>query len=133
MNHQFYPVLCADADYVLTSLAMIVVSRARIRPSSVSGNPTPHLLLSPRPILFSERLPDDAGGHVSVIMIRDLAHVVDREKAKIGLFITLAEPTKPMQTEAVKTGFFETPYGKYPKIQILTIAELFAGAKPNTR
>ena len=71
------------------------------------------------------------GDSVSVIMIRDLAHVVDREKAKIGLFITLAEPTKPMQTEAVKTGYFETPYGKYPKIQILTIAELFAGAKPN--
>lgn len=71
------------------------------------------------------------GDSVSVIMIRDLAHVVDREKAKIGLFITLVEPTKPMQTEAVKTGFFETPYGKYAKIQILTIAELFAGAKPN--
>jgi site-specific DNA-methyltransferase (adenine-specific) len=71
------------------------------------------------------------GDNVSVIMVRDLAHVVDREKAKIGLFITLAEPTKPMQTEAVKVGFFETAYGKYPKIQILTIAELFAGVKPN--
>jgi site-specific DNA-methyltransferase (adenine-specific) len=71
------------------------------------------------------------GDTVSVLMIRDLAHVVDREKAKIGLFITLAEPTKPMHTEAVKTGYFETPYGKYPKLQILTIAELFAGAKPN--
>ncbi|MGA7926373.1 MAG: restriction endonuclease [Candidatus Sulfotelmatobacter sp.] len=70
------------------------------------------------------------GDTVSVPMIRDLAHVVDRENAKIGLFITLAEPTKPMKTEAVKTGYFETPYGKYPKIQILTIAELFAGAKP---
>jgi hypothetical protein len=45
--------------------------------------------------------------------------------------ITLAELTKPMLTEAVKTGYFETPYGKYPKVQILTIAELFAGAKPN--
>jgi hypothetical protein len=64
-------------------------------------------------------------------MVRDLAHVVDREKAKIGLFITLADPTKPMQTEAVKAGFYETAYGKYPKIQILTIEELFAGKKPN--
>ncbi len=64
-------------------------------------------------------------------MVRDLGHVIDREKAKIGVFITLAEPTKPMQTEAVKAGFLQTPYGKYPKIQILTIAELFAGKKPN--
>ena len=71
------------------------------------------------------------GDNVSVAMVRDLAHVVEREKAKIGVFITLAEPTKPMQTEAVKAGFYQTLYGKYPKIQLLTIAELFAGKKPN--
>ena len=63
-------------------------------------------------------------------MIRDLGHVVDREKAKIGVFITLAEPTGPMRTEAIKAGFYETEYGKFPKIQILTIAELFAGKQP---
>ena len=62
-------------------------------------------------------------------MVRDLAHVVDREKAKIGVFITLAEPTGPMKTEAVKTGYYETEFGKYPKIQIVTIKELFAGKK----
>jgi hypothetical protein len=71
------------------------------------------------------------GDNVGVPMIRDLGHVVEREKAKIGVFITLAEPTRPMQTEAVKAGFYETPYGKYPKIQILTIEELFAGKKPH--
>ena len=70
------------------------------------------------------------GEHVGVPMIRDLAHVVDREKAKIGVFITLAEPTGPMKTEAVKAGFYETLYGKYPKIQILTIRELFEGKQP---
>jgi hypothetical protein len=61
------------------------------------------------------------GGNISVPMIRDMGHVVDREKAKIGVFITLAEPTKPMLTEAVKAGFYETPYGKFPMLQILTI------------
>jgi site-specific DNA-methyltransferase (adenine-specific) len=71
------------------------------------------------------------GENVSVPMIRDLAHVVEREKAKIGIFITLAPATKPMNVEAVKTGFYETPFGKYPKIQILTIDDLFAGKKPN--
>jgi len=71
------------------------------------------------------------GSNVSVAMIRDLGHVIEREKAKIGVFITLAEATKPMQTEALKAGFFETPFGKYPKIQILTIADLFAGSKPD--
>jgi site-specific DNA-methyltransferase (adenine-specific) len=71
------------------------------------------------------------GDAVSVAMIRDLAHVVDRENAKIGVFISLAEPTRPMQTEAVKAGFFETRFGKYQKIQILTIEQLFAGQKPD--
>jgi hypothetical protein len=42
----------------------------------------------------------------------------------------LAEPTGPMKTEAVKAGYYETEFGKYPKIQILTIKELFGGRKP---
>ena len=71
------------------------------------------------------------GENVNVSMIRDMAHVVDREKAKIGVFITLADSTGPMRTEAVKAGYYETLYGKYPKIQIFTIAELFSGKRPN--
>jgi hypothetical protein len=36
---------------------------------------------------------------VNVAMVRDLAHVVDREKAKIGVFITLADSTGPMRRD----------------------------------
>jgi len=71
------------------------------------------------------------GENVNVAMIRDLAHVVQREKAQIGLFITLAEPTKPMQVEAVKEGFYTPAYGgKFPRLQILTIKELLEGKQP---
>lgn len=72
------------------------------------------------------------GESVGVSMIRDLAHVVDRENAKMGLFITLAEPTDPMRKEALKEGYFESPglKGKYPKFQIATVGELLAGKKP---
>lgn len=46
--------------------------------------------------------------------------------------ITLAEPTAPMKTEAIKAGFYETPlHGKVAKLQIITIDELFAGKRPN--
>jgi len=70
------------------------------------------------------------GGHVSVAQIRDLAHVIDREQASIGVFITLNEPTKPMKTEAIELGFYEAPDGsKYPKMQIFTIRELLDGKK----
>jgi adenine specific DNA methylase Mod len=68
-------------------------------------------------------------GHLMANHVRDLRGVVDREKAAIGVLISMEEPTKPMQTEAVTAGFFEsTTWGKkYPKIQLLTIAELLAG------
>jgi restriction endonuclease Mrr len=48
------------------------------------------------------------GEDISVAMIRDLAGVLQREKAQIGIFITLHPPTKAMITEAVKAGFYET-------------------------
>ena len=69
------------------------------------------------------------GENVNVAMVRDLAHVVEREKAEIGLFVTLAEATRPMREEAVKTGFYESPITgtSFPKVQILTIAGLMEG------
>ena len=68
------------------------------------------------------------GEGVSVSQIRDLKGTVDREKAAIGIFVTLAEPTRPMQTEAVSAGYYESPLGtSYPKIQILTIEGLLSG------
>lgn len=70
------------------------------------------------------------GANVGVGMVKDLIATVDREKAKIGVFVTLAEPTKPMDKEAVTAGFYQTDYGKFPKIQILTIEALFSGKKP---
>jgi len=68
------------------------------------------------------------GANVNVAMVRDLAHVVEREKAAIGLFVTLAKPTEPMRTEATKAGFYECERNKkaYPKLQILTIEGLLA-------
>ncbi len=71
-------------------------------------------------------------GHVTVSQIRDLRGVLEREKAVIGVFITLKEPTKPMLTEAASTGFYEPEYipnKRYPRLQILTIKELFEGKK----
>jgi DNA modification methylase len=68
------------------------------------------------------------GGNVNVAMIRDLAHVVSRENAEIALFVTLTPPTKPMQTEAVKKGFYTDPAGRaFPRLQILTIEGLLSG------
>jgi DNA modification methylase len=71
------------------------------------------------------------GDHVNVAMVRDLAHVVAREKADIGLFVTLGAPTKPMMVEAVKEGYYTSPMtGKaFPRLQILTIEGLLHGTE----
>jgi len=70
------------------------------------------------------------GGHVTVAHVRDLRGVLDREKAAIGVFITLEEPTAPMKAEAASAGFFHARNlgdTKHPRLQVLTIAELLAG------
>lgn len=68
-------------------------------------------------------------GHVSVKDVRDLRGVIEREKAEIGVLITLEEATKPMCTEAAAAGFYKSPWGNHPRLQILTIAELLDGKR----
>jgi site-specific DNA-methyltransferase (adenine-specific) len=69
-------------------------------------------------------------GHVSSRDIRDLVGTVEREKAEIGILITLEQPTEPMNKEAVSAGFYHSPgWNKtYRKIQIRTIEQLLGGA-----
>lgn len=70
------------------------------------------------------------GGGVGVKDIRELIAVVDRERAKIGVYISLEPQTEPMKREAAGAGLYDGPTGKVPKIQLFTIEELFAGRKP---
>ena len=69
------------------------------------------------------------GGHTNVAHVRDLRGVVERERADIGVLITMQEPTSHMRSEAAGAGFYHSPgWNKnYPKLQILTVAELLAG------
>jgi site-specific DNA-methyltransferase (adenine-specific) len=77
-------------------------------------------------IIFSVK-----AGHTGPTHLRDLRGVVEREKAQIGVFISLEEPTKAMRTEAAKSGFYARPFGgkeeRYPRLQLLTIEELLKG------
>jgi site-specific DNA-methyltransferase (adenine-specific) len=71
-------------------------------------------------------------GKVSSRDIRDLNGTVDREKnAAIGVFITLENPTRNMEMEALEIGRYKSEgfNRDYRKIQILTIEQLLAGEK----
>lgn len=65
-------------------------------------------------------------GHVSSRDIRDLRGVLEREGAPMGVFITLEEPSKDMNTEAVTAGYYHSNFWNkdFPTIQILTIDQL---------
>ncbi len=69
------------------------------------------------------------GGAAQVRDIRDLKGVLEREKAALGLFISLQEPTRPMREEEASGGFYQSDVWQraYPKIQIRTIEQLLAG------
>lgn len=67
-------------------------------------------------------------GSVGVSHLRDLRGVLDREKAHIGVLISLEEPTRPMRTEAASADFYSSPWGtEHPRIQLRTVAELLGG------
>ncbi len=59
--------------------------------------------------------------------MRDLRGAVEREKAAMGWLISLEPASKPMIKEAADSGFYTSPWGKHPIIQVRTIAELMAG------
>ena len=69
------------------------------------------------------------GGKTGVKDVRDLRGVLDREKAAIGILISLQPPTGPMETEAASAGFYEhkTNKQKFPRIQLRTVKELMTG------
>lgn len=68
-------------------------------------------------------------GHVTVSQVRDLRGVIERDKAAIGVLISFEEPTQPMRREAASAGFFTSRWGQFPRIQLLTVAELLDGRR----
>jgi hypothetical protein len=70
-------------------------------------------------------------GHLAPAHVRDLRGVLDRENAAIGVLICMEEPTQQMRAEAASAGFYDSPgwNKKYPRLQILTIAELLHGKR----
>ena len=64
-------------------------------------------------------------------MVRDLGRVMERDKHRFGLFITAAMPTKGVRDEIADSHpLIETEFGRFPAMQVVTIAELIDGPKP---
>ena len=70
-------------------------------------------------------------GHVNSAQIRDLKGTLEREKAQIGIFITLEPATREMETEAASAGFYHSDIWQrdYPRLQILSVEALLGGTE----
>ncbi len=74
-------------------------------------------------------------GTLKLSEVRDFAHVIEREKAPIGVMISLDSPTRDMRTEAASMGRYKPTYPSpdgavYDRYQLLTVADLFEGRQP---
>ena len=82
-------------------------------------------------IVFSVKAGSTGPDHV-----RELRGVTEREDAAIGAFVCLQHPTRAMRTEAASAGSYTSPWGRHPRVQILTIEDLLSGRQldaPPTR
>ncbi|MCF7809828.1 restriction endonuclease [bacterium] len=76
-------------------------------------------------------------GKLTVKNIREFIHVVNHEKAAMGVFVCFEDQaTKPMRAEAQHAGYYDQEsFGtKFPRLQIITVEDLFEGktlAHPN--
>ena len=70
-----------------------------------------------------------AGGHITSAFVRDLVGTITREKAEIGVLISMTEPTRDMRKEAASAGFYKSPWGTHPRIQLLTVQGLLNGER----
>jgi site-specific DNA-methyltransferase (adenine-specific) len=68
-----------------------------------------------------------AGENLHRDMVSDLRGVMERENSPLAVLITLRKPTAPMVKEAASAGFFKTPFGEFPRIQITTVEDLLEG------
>jgi DNA modification methylase len=70
------------------------------------------------------------GGGIKSGDIRDLKGTMEREGAALGIFLTLNPPTREMEKEAASAGFYETGGRKFPRLQILTAAQVIDDRRP---
>jgi site-specific DNA-methyltransferase (adenine-specific) len=59
-----------------------------------------------------------------------LLGAMEKHKCQMGVFLTTAEPTKPMLDTAAGAGYVKFPGYDFPKFQIVTLKDYFAGKRP---
>jgi len=73
------------------------------------------------------------GRTISPSFVRDLIGTVDSQKAQMGVLISMANPPRGVVEAANHGGNYTWPVNgqSYPRIQVITVAELLSGKRPD--
>jgi site-specific DNA-methyltransferase (adenine-specific) len=73
------------------------------------------------------------GKQLNPSMVRDLQGTLEQQRGEMGVLVTLAEPTRGMLDAVNHSGTYTHPANgqTFPKIQIVTIADLLHGLRPS--
>lgn len=71
------------------------------------------------------------GENKTVGWVSELVETIERDNAAVGVLVMGPLPTREMERRAAAAGFYDLgPHGRFPRIQILTLAEIFRGKRP---
>ena len=66
-------------------------------------------------------------GKLSPAFVRELQGTVDRERAAMGVLLTLKDPSKQSIGDAAHSSFYRCVQGEFPRIQIITVKQILNG------
>ncbi len=69
------------------------------------------------------------GGKLKAPFVRELQGAVARERAPMGILLTMSKPSKQMLRDAASSGVYTCSSGMYPKVQIITVENILTNAR----
>ena len=117
-------------SWAIMRLPGFVPNTVRVGDGGIDGRAT--LLSQPTDHKSRLALAQVKGGSFSASQLRDFLHVINREKAALGVYITLT-PVQSATARAAAMGAGEVTVGanKYPRCQLWSIADHFDRRRPN--
>lgn len=88
-------------------------------------------LAADKPVSTKAIISVKGGANKSVTHVAELVETIGRENAAVGVLLTAALPSREMERRAAAAGFYDLgAYGRFPRIQILTLKEVMDGKRP---
>lgn len=114
--------------WAITRMPGMMPNTKQVGDSGIDGEGT---LLNP-PTKRSKVLVQVKGGKFAMSQLRDFLHVVARDKAAMGVYVTLDRvASRGARAEVSREGDFKMGATRYPKVQLWSIADHFDGREPH--